>query len=190
MKSFVEARPERRARCGAAEWRVRNMQYDIKNRIMRGKGLFTLGLVWIGLLAGHPVVPGAVRAVRAQPAEGQRIAGFEVPDFDDEMRLQSMLFGDYARIMPNGEVEITNLMIEFYTEDREVEMRVTSPECIYDRATRDARSDSNIRIARENMIITGKQFVWSADNGRFEIFSDARVLLKGLGDSLHLGGLR
>ncbi len=124
-----------------------------------------------------------------QPGAGQRISGFEVPEFDSEMRLKSKLFGDFAVIMPDGRVDITNMMIEFYSEDRDVEMRVTSPECTYDRNSSDVRSDSDIRIARENMIITGKGFFWSAEDGRFEIFNDTRVLLKDLGEGIEKGDL-
>lgn len=153
---------------------------------MRNRVMIVLGfvvLVWVSVFMGTPV------AVWAQADRAQRIAGFEVPDYDSEMRLRSMLFGDFARIMPGGEVEITNMRIEFYTEDDEVEMQVSSPECVYDRTTSNARSDAEIHIARDNMIIMGRGYVWNAEDGRFEIFNDARVLLKGLGKNLHLGGL-
>lgn len=141
-----------------------------------------------GLLV-YAAIPGAERPAWAQTERTRRITEFEVPDFDGEMRLRSKLFGEYARIMPDGEVEITNMRIEFYTEDEDVEMQVFSPECTYDRTTRKARSDSEIHIARDNMIVTGRGFVWNPEVGRFQIFNDARVLLKGLGRDLQLGGL-
>lgn len=110
----------------------------------------------------------------------QTIRGFEVPEFDRENRLQSRLFGDFARILPSGMVDITGMRIDFYDENREVEMRVTAEQCLYDRDTRHASSDTRIRIARENMIITGKGFVWDAEEERFEIHEDVKVVFREL----------
>ena len=129
----------------------------------------------VALLIGLGVTP-MLQAPFAQ--EAQTIQGFEVPEFDRENRLRSMLFGDFARLLPSGLVDITNMRIDFYDDDRQVEMRVTADTCKYDRNSRDAKSDSHIRIARENMIITGRGFVWNAEEGQFEIHNEAKVVLK------------
>ncbi len=127
----------------------------------------------------------------AQPAgDYQTIRGFEVPEFDRDNRLRSRLFGDFARIMPNGLVDITGMRIDFYDDDRRVEMRITAETCMYDRVSRNAESDTRVRIARENMIITGEGFKWEAGDGRFEIHDDARVVLKGALRSVEQGGFQ
>ncbi len=130
-------------------------------------GLAT-GLLWGGLWA---LVPPA-----ASQADIQTIRDFEVPEFDRDNRLRYRLFGDFARILPTGAVDITGMRVDFYDPDRQVEMRVTATQCVYDRHERSARSDEHIRIARENMIITGKGFRWNADDGRFEIYEEAKVV--------------
>jgi len=147
----------------------------MKQRIM------AMVLIALGLVISHVGTPGPDGVVWAREGGVQRIADFEVPDFDSEMRLRSKLSGDYARIMPNGEVEITRMRLEFYGEDRTVEMRVTAPECLYDNTTRSARSESDIHIARKEMIITGRGFVWDAESGTFKIHNEARVLLLDMG---------
>jgi hypothetical protein len=52
---------------------------------------------------------------------------------------------------------------------------------MYDRTTNNAESDGRVRMARENMIVTGEGFSWNADDGLFRIFNDAKVVLSGVG---------
>ena len=110
---------------------------------------------------------------------GEVIQGFTVPDYDREGNLKSELLGERAAMLPSGLVRIENLEIRFYSEGK-VTMRVTAPECIYDREHKEARSEGPVRIALENMIVTGKGFRWSQDNQRLEIFSSSKVVLKGV----------
>jgi lipopolysaccharide export system protein LptC len=116
-----------------------------------------------------------VGAVEAQMT--QTIRDFEVPEFDRDNRLRSHLFGETARILPDGLVDITNMLVFFYDDNQQVEMRVTAEACIYDRATKNAHSESRVRLARENAIITGKGFVWTAADSKIEIHDEARVVL-------------
>ncbi len=127
----------------------------------------------------------------AQQGGGQQtISGFEVPEFDQDNRLRSRLFGDFARILPSGLVDITRMRIDFYDDDREVEMRITAASCLYDRSSRNATGESSVRIARENMIITGQGFTWLANEGKFEIHDDAKVVLQGALRSAEQGGFQ
>lgn len=129
--------------------------------------------------------------LRAQPSgDYQVIRGFEVPEFDRDNRLRSKLFGELARILPSGLVDITSMRIDFFNDDREVEMRVTAETCLYDRVTRSAESETRVRIARPNMIISGQGFTWNAEDGKFEIHDDARVVLKGALASAEKEGLQ
>lgn len=141
-------------------------------RMVFGVGA-AMGLAFLSLLF-------AEGRAQAQPgATYQTIRGFEVPEFDRENRLKSKLFGEFARILPSGLVDITKMRIDFFDTDREVNMRVTADTCLYDRVTRNAESDTRVRIARQRMIITGEGFRWNAENGQFEIHEDAKVVLKG-----------
>jgi hypothetical protein len=117
-------------------------------------------------------------AARAQQADtGQTITGFRVPEYDDNGKLKTELFGDTARVLPDGVIEITQLKIDVYNKGQ-VDMTVTAPKCAYNQKEGLAKSDSDVRIARENMVVTGVGFTWTGQNERFEILSKAKVVLK------------
>ncbi len=144
-------------------------------------GLVAL-LAWVGIESGGDAT--------AQMGEaGQTIRRFEVPEFDRNNRLRSRLSGDYARILPSGLIDITGMQIEFYDPERRVEMRVTAESCIYNRQTGDATSDGRVRLARQNLLITGKGFTWEADRERMEIRDQARVVIQDPQRTLGEGGL-
>lgn len=125
----------------------------------------------------------------AQPGgEAQTVTGFRVPSYDREGRMTSQMFGDSARILSDGAVEIVELRMDFYSQapadpaapstNRPLEMRVTSPRCFYDRTSGVATSDAPVRIARDNMVVTGTGFRWTGSEERLEIYSQAKVVLK------------
>lgn len=134
------------------------------------------GRVLVGLLLAL-ALGGGGEPVEAQ-LTGQTIREFEVPEFDRDNRLRYRLFGEFARVLENGTVDITEMRVDFYDAERQVEMRVTADHCVYDRRRRQAESEGPIRIARDNMVITGKGFRWQADDGRFEINEDAKVVFR------------
>jgi hypothetical protein len=108
---------------------------------------------------------------------GQTVTGFRVPDYDEENNLKSQLFGDFAKVLPDGVIEITGLKIDFYQEG-EVGMTVTAPHCKYNQRRGLAESDSDVRIERENMVVTGIGFIWSGKEESFLIRQKAKVVLK------------
>lgn len=125
-----------------------------------------------------------------QAGDVQQVTGFRVPSYDDEGNLTSQMFGDTARIMPDGLVEITELRMEFYSgggTNRDTEMRVTSPKCLYDRGRGSATSDAPVRIARDNMVVTGVGFTWNGKDERLRILKDSKVVLKDVKRSMKEG---
>jgi hypothetical protein len=137
-------------------------------------------------MLGRAVVPLALLA--ASPCGGaqdlgdiQPVSGFSVPTYDEEGNLTSKLFGDYAKILPDGLVEITGLRVEFYSggeTNRRTDMRVSSPKCFFHRGKGVAMSDSSVRIARDNMVVTGEGFVWDSKKEHLRIAKDAKVVFK------------
>jgi hypothetical protein len=120
----------------------------------------------------------AVAAVWAEESSVQTVAGFRVPEYDENNRLKSQLFGDFAKILPDGVIEISQLKIDFYS-DGKVDMTVTAPRCTYKQKEGTAESDADVRITREDMVVTGKGFAWSGRDEQFRIFQEAKVVLKG-----------
>ncbi len=129
----------------------------------------------------------ALARASAQPGgEAQTVTGFRVPSYDREGRMTSQVFGDSARILADGAVDIVELRMEFYAAEgqtatnRPVDMRITSPRCVYNRTTGVATSDAPVRIARDNMIVTGEGFQWIGASERLEIYRNAKVVLKDI----------
>lgn len=106
------------------------------------------------------------------------VSGFKVPEFDEDGNKTSLLTGDFAKMAPDGDIEITNLRMEFYKDD-EVESLMTAPKCTYNQRKGLAYSRSSVKMSREGMEVTGRGFAYDRTNELFRIFSDVRVLIKG-----------
>lgn len=138
----------------------------------------------IGVLAGLAAAGWAM----AQTNDVQTLTGFRVPTYDDQGVLTSQMFGDFAKVLPDGMVEITQLRMEFYENyaaDPKAQMVVTSPKCFYNRGKGQAFSDEDVRIARDNMVVTGNGFKWNSEDERLKILKDARVVLKNATRSIN-----
>ena len=122
---------------------------------------------------------GAAGWAEDKGIQTQTVAGFRVPEYDENNQLKSQLFGDFAKVLPDGIIEITQLKIDFYSEGK-VEMTVTAPQCTYRQKEGKAESDADVRITREDMVVTGRGFAWNGRDEKFEIFKDAKVVLKGV----------
>ncbi len=128
-----------------------------------------------------------VRAQEGQPGQtGQTVSGFRLPEYDEQNNLKSELIGEFAKVLPDGIIDITQLKIDFYN-DGKVDMTVTAPQCTYKQQEGTAVSDSAVRIARDNMVVTGEGFSWNGHDERFEIFKNAKVVLKGVRKGLDTG---
>ena len=108
---------------------------------------------------------------------GMEFSGFRVPDYNSQGKLRAQLFGEYAVVLQDNEVKITNLKIEMY-KDGLVSMTVFLPQCFFNTESRVAKSDGLVLIESETMSVTGRGFIWSAAAGRFEILHDSKVLVK------------
>ena len=113
----------------------------------------------------------------AKEESAQTVTGFRVPEYDENNHLKSQLFGDFAKVLPDGVIEITQLKIDFYS-DGKVDMTVTSPKCTYKQKEGMAESEAEVRIARDNMVVTGRGFTWKGRDEKFQIFNEAKVVLK------------
>ncbi len=129
------------------------------------KGLFILGIA-VALVC------------RAQDfGTGMEIHGFRVPDYDEKGQLRAQLYGEYAKVLEDHEVAVTNLKIEMY-RDGKVAMTVFSPHCFFNMETKRAHSDDYVLIESGLMTVVGRGFTWSAEAGRFELLKDSKVLVK------------
>ncbi len=130
---------------------------------------------WLVCLA----TAGLGLAAVGQIKRGEVIYNFRVPDYDEQGAVKSQLEGETAYMLSSDVVEVTNLKIDLYKQGV-VETRVTAPQCLYQMSTRSAASKGPIRIARGNIVISGADFIWDAEDQRFFIQTNARVVIRDL----------
>ena len=130
------------------------------------------------------VVLAACAAMAAGTNEEMQIKGFRVPEYDEEGNMTSQIFGDFAKGMPDGFIEVHGLTMEFYKgsmSNRLTDMRVTAPRCLLHRGKKAAVSDSDVRIVRgEAMVVTGKGFMWNNNEQLLMIMSNSKVVLRNV----------
>ncbi|MFH0908082.1 MAG: hypothetical protein V1929_04910 [bacterium] len=122
------------------------------------------------------------------------IKGFRVPEYDAEGNMTTQIFGDFAKGMPDGFIEVQGLTMEFYKgsqSNRTTDMRVTAPRCLLHRGKKAAVSDSDVRIVRgETMVVTGTGFMWNNNEQLLMIMSNSKVVLRNVRVSMDKGVAR
>lgn len=128
------------------------------------------------------VMGGVDPAAALDLNEESRIKGFRVPNYDDEGVMTSQIFGEYAEVLADGNLEIAQLRVEFYSyeqENRLTAMTVTAPLCFYNRNQGLVMSDGPVRVSRDGFVLTGTGFTFSNENQQFRILKDTRVVAQG-----------
>lgn len=132
-------------------------------------------------------------AMGATWAPAQQLAGmqdreiddFRIPEFDANGMLKSEIFGKKAKMLPENKIRITELQIIMYKKHlvpsttNVVDAVLSSDHCTVDQKTRDAFSNADMKIVRDNVVITGKGFRWSAESQRIEILNDFHMVMTG-----------
>lgn len=145
-----------------------------------------LGKIFIYCLA-------LILAVGASMASAQHLVGmqdreiddFRIPEFDSAGVLKSEIFGKKARILENNKIKITGLQIIMYKKrtdtsvSNQVDAVLSSDHCTVDQKSKDAFSNADMRIVRDNVVITGRGFRWSAGSQRIEILNDFHMVMMG-----------
>jgi len=92
-------------------------------------------------------------------------------------QVKTQLFAARARVLETGDIEATEVRIEFYNGDGTPSGRVLAGDCRYSRSAARALSESEVRLEREGLVITGKGFEWSGEEQTVTIKSEVKVVL-------------
>lgn len=117
--------------------------------------------------------------------ENREIDDFRIPEFDANGVLKSEIFGQKAKMLSDNMIRITGLQIIMYKKrlasstTNVVDAVLSSEHCMVDQKSRDAFSNAEMKIVRDNVVITGKGFRWSAGNQRIEILNNFRMVMTG-----------
>jgi hypothetical protein len=125
------------------------------------------------LLCGHASFAGDTDAIK--PVLGVKLA---LERYEDG-KVKTQLIAGKAKPPINGDWEAWEVKIESYTPTGEIESVMTADDCRYSRETGIVKSESNVRLEKEGILITGKGFEWDAKEQIVRILSDVKVVLKG-----------
>lgn len=131
--------------------------------------------------AGRGMMAGVLLAAFSAAAQdaGVEISGFRVPEYDRNGVMTAQLFGEHAQVLPDGDVKITGLRLEFYREGVTVAV-VESPYCFYNQKTRQARSDAPVEADMGQVLVTGRGFTVHPGDKTVEILNESRVVINDI----------
>ncbi|HSH94680.1 MAG TPA: LptA/OstA family protein [Roseimicrobium sp.] len=139
-----------------------------------------------GMLAAIAVLAGCVAWLVAAPApKGAVGKGVQLPEFDSQKRLKSVTFADEVRQQSGQQWLLSGLKVETYsypdnTTNKQTDLVVESPSCIFDPKLREARSEGAMtaRAADGRFFIEGSRFEWSQTNATLVISNKAHTVIK------------
>ena len=115
--------------------------------------------------------------------DGVAVRGKKVwlPSVDDNGVLKSQVFGSSAVLRRNQHVEVENLQADIF-DGGTTDITITAATCLYKPKPRQVTSEAEVRLERENVLITGRGFRWQEAHGCVEIFNDVTVVIQNIDD--------
>ncbi len=133
-----------------------------------------------GLLAtgvGLWVVLGAARAQIRVPEAGTGPMTFEqfrLPHYDEGGRLKAELYGQRA-VKEGAFIRLYDARVEVYEEGR-MSMTMWTAECLYNVRTGRMTSESEVRVTRAGLQMTGEGLRWQNGGTEVTILRNVRVV--------------
>jgi LPS export ABC transporter protein LptC len=107
------------------------------------------------------------------------IQNLRIPlEFYQSGKVKTELTAGLAKIPPKGDIEATDVKLEFLDPQGNVEGRMVADDCHYDKTNGVAKSESNVKMEKQGTVITGKGFVWNSKDEKITILSNVKVILK------------
>jgi len=132
-----------------------------------------LATLWLAL----PVLGAHAQMQIGASTNYTTVNDFKVPDYDENGKKKSVLYGDMAEMLPDNKVRITKLRIEIF-KDGVIEGTIHALTCVFDRKERNAISNADVSIEKGNMRVTGKGFRYYAADQHIEILNNVCVTLQ------------
>jgi len=137
---------------------------------------------WTNTLAGCLVFLLWATAAVAEPKPDEAELPIEdvlLPvELYDDGTVKTQIVAGRARIPAAGDIVATQVKIQFFSPDGELESRVMAERCRYDRQRGRATSDSPVRYERKGAVISGVGFEWHAEEAFVKILDKAKVVFR------------
>ena len=131
------------------------------------------GMAFMSVLIMMPLMVEAEEEEMAMPVKNLRLP----MEHYDSGAVKTELKAGFALVPPNGMIVASNVMMRMFFEDGSTNVLMTAESCNYDRKKQSANSEGEIKIIRDNVVITGKGFEWYSERERVKILSDAKIVL-------------
>ncbi len=131
-----------------------------------------------GVLAAVVTLAGLLTVGHALDLDSQVAKKVRYPAYDAKGQIQYEVFGDEARVLPDGRIHVINLKLLLYEDGRKA-TEITSPECFLDRARQIALSTSAVCLVRAEMKLTGVGYevTWTNQAGHVTLHDQVRLVL-------------
>jgi lipopolysaccharide export system protein LptC len=134
---------------------------------------------WISAAAAALLLaPASAGTERHVPTAPGTLTRFNIPERDGNGKLIWQLAGEKALIRADSQMEIESLVASTF-KNAKVDWTLETPSCILNRETREAVSESDVKITNQQIVITGVGFHWIAAESRFIVRSRVEVLIPG-----------
>ena len=118
----------------------------------------------------------SICALLVNPANAQG-KGFRWPLYDNAGNLKYQILGKSAVTGSDGEMIVTDMTIEIFGADKQVETRIYADQCTYDEADGVVVAKGDVKMEREGLVITGNGLIWNEKNGVVQILDQAEVTI-------------
>jgi len=130
--------------------------------------IFCAAIVAIWTVSAQSISPSLSTALQ--------VDGIRVPEFNPDGTLKSEFFGDSARPLENGLMELTNLRLNFY-KDGHLNGFILTPRCIYDKNAKLVFSNADVTMRQGEILISGTGFRWFQDTQVVEILNRCSLIV-------------
>ena len=93
-------------------------------------------------------------------------------------RIKSQLMAGVAKLPERGDIEAWRVKLELYSKDGKLDTQVLTDECRYNRDKGITTSESNVRIEKSGIVITGTGLEWSTEQQLVKILDNVRVVFQ------------
>ncbi len=138
-------------------------------------GLTSLG--WAqGLVEETPEELTQEETAKAENTPQGEVSGFSFVLPSKNGGKQSIVRGDTANFLPDGQIEIVNVKTQVFRE-KGSDMFITSPKATFNKVTREVMTDQDVEIATQEMVIVGTGLHWEPNENKAEIQKNVKVTI-------------
>lgn len=115
-------------------------------------------------------------AAKAEDTPQGEVSGFSFVLPSKNGGKQSIVRGDTANFLPDGQIEIVNVKTQVFRE-KSSDMFITSPKATFNKVTREVVTDQDVEIATQEMVIVGTGLHWEPNQNKAEIQKNVKVTI-------------